>query len=95
MMNGRQPNFPCEDSIDAAFVNLCFEDIQMAGVWSSISVVNNSVLELPKKGGLGLRRTARALYRIESKESVCKAGTFQLTGRLFRQSVFGAGSAVG
>lgn len=79
MMNGKQPNFGWEVSVDAAFVNLRFKDMQMAGVRSSITVVNGSALELPKKGGLGLRRTVRALYRIESKESVCKAGTFQVT----------------
>ena len=51
----------------------------------NVSVVNGSDLELPKKGGLGLRRNARALYRIESKGTACKAGNFQLTGRLFRR----------
>ncbi|EWZ98180.1 hypothetical protein FOWG_02393 [Fusarium oxysporum f. sp. lycopersici MN25] len=60
----------------------------------SISVVHGSDLELPKKGGLGLRSTVRALYRIESKGTACKAGNFQLTDRLFRHSVLGSESVV-
>jgi hypothetical protein len=83
-----------EVSIDVAFVNLCFEDIQMVDVRISISVVHGSDLELPKKGGLGLCSTVRALYRIESKGTACKAGNFQLTDRLFRHSVLGSESVV-
>jgi hypothetical protein len=61
--------------INVVFVNRRFEDIHMVNVQISVSV-NGSDLELPKKGGLGLRRTVRALYRIESKGTACKAGNF-------------------
>ncbi|EWY98861.1 hypothetical protein FOYG_03150 [Fusarium oxysporum NRRL 32931] len=66
----------------------------MVDVRISISVVHGSDLELPKKGGLGLRSTVRALYRIESKGTACKAGNFQLTDRLFRHSVLASESVI-